>query len=188
MRFILLPFIVFPIIEMIVLIEVGSRIGALYTIGLVLLTAVIGAALLRQQGLATLLRANARLQGGELPAREVCEGFIIAVGGALLLTPGFVTDAIGLFCLLPGSRQWLVGRMLKRVAVSGQAAFFGSGFGQGRGAMGSVHTGAGRNRTGQRGEGVVIEGEFDQERDARRPSDAHPDHQLDDPSEKDEKK
>ena len=78
-------FIVMPIAELAVLIQVGSVIGVLNTVGLVFLTAVIGAWLLRQQGLATLLRANERLNSGELPAKEVAEGLILAVGGAMLL-------------------------------------------------------------------------------------------------------
>lgn len=162
MRFLLLPFIILPIIELLVLIEVGSAIGALPTIGLVLLTAVIGAGLLRHQGLATLLRANQRMQSGEIPAKEVCEGFILAIGGALLLTPGFITDGFGFFCLLPGSRHWLVNRMMKRMVVSGQSAFFTGSFGPGGPQMGPT-----RDRNGR----VIIEGEFDREQDdrARRP-------------------
>lgn len=117
-------FIVMPIVEMTILIKVGAVIGALNTIGLVLLTAIIGAALLRQQGLSTLLRANQRLNSGELPAKEVAEGLILAVGGALLLTPGFVTDGIGFLCLMPGSRHWLAGHALKRMTVAGQSGGF----------------------------------------------------------------
>ncbi|QCF26422.1 FxsA family protein [Hydrocarboniclastica marina] len=147
MRFLLLPFVVFPIVEMVVLIKVGSAIGVLPTVGLVLLTAVIGAALLRVQGLATLLRANQRMQSGEIPAQEVAEGFVLAIGGALLLTPGFVTDAMGLCCLLPGSRRWLISRLMKRFTVSGQASAFTAGFGA-------------RPAPGGR---VIIEGEFDRE-------------------------
>lgn len=178
MRLLLLPFIIFPIIEMIVLIEVGSAIGALPTVGLVLLTAIIGAALLRQQGLATLLRANQRMQSGQIPAREVCEGFILAVGGALLLTPGFVTDAIGLFCLLPGSRHWLAGRMLRRASVSGQSFFFGGGLGQGP----YVRPGR-RDAEGN----VIIEGQFDRETDARNERDGDVVDHLDDRSDRDKK-
>ncbi len=117
-------FIIMPIVEMTILIKVGGMIGALNTVGLVLLTAVIGAALLRQQGLSTLLRANQRLNSGELPATEVAEGLILAVGGALLLTPGFVTDGIGFLCLMPGSRHWLAGQALKRMVVAGQSGSF----------------------------------------------------------------
>ncbi|MAM00555.1 MAG: exlusion protein FxsA [Alteromonadaceae bacterium] len=149
MRFLLLPFVVFPIVEMVVLIKVGSAIGVLPTVGLVLLTAVIGAALLRVQGLATLLRANQRMQSGEIPAQEVAEGFVLAIGGALLLTPGFVTDAMGLCCLIPGSRRWLISRLMKRFTVSGQASAFTAGFGA-------------RPAPGDR---VIIEGEFDREQD-----------------------
>lgn len=120
----LLLFIILPIAEMAILIKVGTVIGALNTIGLVLLTAVIGAALLKQQGLATLLRANQRINSGELPAREVAEGLILAVGGALLLTPGFVTDTVGFLCLIPGSRHWLAAQALKKLVVSGQSQSF----------------------------------------------------------------
>ncbi|WP_148862297.1 FxsA family protein [Marinobacter fonticola] len=119
MGFLFVAFIVLPIVEMVILIKVGGIIGALSTIGLVLLTAVVGAALLRQQGLATLFRANQRINSGELPAREVAEGLILAVGGALLLTPGFVTDAVGFLCLLPPTRRWLASHALKRMVVAG---------------------------------------------------------------------
>lgn len=117
-------FIVLPILEMVVLIKVGTIIGALSTVGLVLLTAVIGAALLKQQGLATLTRANQRLNSGELPAKEVAEGLILAVGGALLLTPGFITDTIGFLCLIPGTRHWFVSQAMKRLVVRGQSGGF----------------------------------------------------------------
>ena len=110
----LVLFIVIPIAEMWLLIEVGSRIGALPTIGLVLLTAVIGLALLRQQGFATLLKAQQKMQAGQIPAKEMGEGIFLAVGGALLLTPGFITDFVGFCCLIPGLRHLLLGQLLKR--------------------------------------------------------------------------
>ena len=91
MRLFLLLFITIPIIEMWVLIEVGSEIGALNTIFLVFLTAAIGLALLRQQGMNTLLRVNQQMEQGQLPAGDILEGVMLAVGGALLLTPGFIT-------------------------------------------------------------------------------------------------
>lgn len=117
MRPLLLLFIVIPILEMWLLIAVGSEIGALPTIGLVLLTAVVGLALLRRQGLSTVMRAQQKMQAGELPAREMVEGIFLAVGGALLLTPGFFTDALGFACLIPGLRQLLLGRLLRHVTV-----------------------------------------------------------------------
>lgn len=109
----LLLFILIPILEMWLLIQVGSHIGALATIGLVLLTAMIGLALLRQQGFATLLRANQKMEAGQLPAQEIVDGLFLAVGGALLLTPGFFTDAIGFICLIPGLRKLLLGRLVQ---------------------------------------------------------------------------
>lgn len=109
----LILFIVVPVAEIWVLIEVSGRIGVLPTIALVLLTAVIGLALLRQQGVSTLLRANQRMRAGEIPAQEMAEGIFLAVGGALLLTPGFITDTIGFACLIPGVRRLLLKLFLK---------------------------------------------------------------------------
>lgn len=164
-----LLFVILPIVEMTILIKVGAVIGALNTIGLVLLTAVLGATLLRQQGLATLLKANQRLSSGELPAKEVAEGLILAVGGALLLTPGFVTDTVGFLCLLPGTRHWLAAYALKRMTVTAQSRG-GSGFeftaGQ-RGPFGSSD-GAGFDPfagPSRRDRDDVIEGEFEEETD-----------------------
>lgn len=114
----LLLFIAVPLIEMIVLIKVGQQIGALLTIALVILTAVIGIALLKQQGIAMLNRANWKLNQGQIPAREMAEGIVLAVGGALLLTPGFVTDAFGFICILPGSRHFLLNQVLKNISVN----------------------------------------------------------------------
>ena len=108
MKYFLPSFIVLPILEMYILIEVGSFIGALNTIGLVLLTALLGLILLRQQGFRTLLNARNKLMQAELPTEELVTGIFLAVGGALLLTPGFVTDFIGFMCLLPFTRRFLM--------------------------------------------------------------------------------
>ena len=108
MKYFLPSFIVLPILEMYILIEVGSFIGALNTIGLVLLTALLGLILLRQQGFRTLLNARNKLMQAELPTEELVTGIFLAVGGALLLTPGFVTDFIGFMCLLPFTRSFLM--------------------------------------------------------------------------------
>ena len=89
-------FIAVPILEIYLLIQVGEAIGAGWTILLVVLTAVIGVWLLRIQGLSTLTRAQQRLQENQLPAREILEGMALVVAGALLLTPGFFTDTVGL--------------------------------------------------------------------------------------------
>lgn len=107
MRFLFLLFIIIPIAEMWILIEVGQWLGALPTILLVMLTAMLGISLLRMQGVSTLTRAQQRMQQGEMPAQEMLEGIALAVGGALLLTPGFMTDAFGFACLIPASRKKL---------------------------------------------------------------------------------
>lgn len=132
MRGLLLLFVAIPIIEMWLLITVGGVIGALPTIALVLLTACIGLALLRYQGSETLLRARTKLQANELPAREMADTLFFAIGGALLLTPGFVTDAIGFACLTPGIRtiiiQFAAKHIVTRVNVQAQGFTQGSGF------------------------------------------------------------
>ncbi len=105
-------FLIIPIIEVYVLIKVGGIIGAGWTILLVVLTAVIGVNLLRQQGLSTLMRANRVMSQGQIPAMEMMEGLFLAVGGALLITPGFFTDAIGFICLLPFTRRRIIRYLL----------------------------------------------------------------------------
>ena len=110
----LLLFMLIPFFEMWILIEVGGWIGALPTIGLVVLTATIGLSLLKQQGLSTLLRARRKMDEGAIPASELVSGVMIAVGGALLLTPGFVTDALGFALLIPKTRQWLLFKLIDR--------------------------------------------------------------------------
>lgn len=107
-------FLIVPIIEIYLLIQVGGIIGVLPTIGLVVLTAVLGAALLRAQGLQTYMRFNQALSEGRVPASEILEGVALLIGGALLLTPGFFTDAIGFICLLPFSRKTLIQSLVKR--------------------------------------------------------------------------
>ncbi len=111
-------FLVVPIIEIYLLIQVGQVIGAGWTIFLVVFTAVIGVWLLRIQGLSTLTRAQQKLQQNELPAREILEGMGLVVAGALLLTPGFFTDTVGFFLLFPPTRIWLVSRIASRMVVS----------------------------------------------------------------------
>jgi UPF0716 protein FxsA len=123
MRFLLLLFIVMPIVEMWLLITVGSSIGAIYTILLVLLTALMGIALLKRQGFATLWRGREKLQEGRVPAQEMGEAMVLAVSGALLLTPGFITDAIGFAGLVPVLRQALVNRILRRINISSHAEY-----------------------------------------------------------------
>ena len=105
MRYLLPTFIVLPILEMYVLIKVGGNLGAFNTVLLVLLTALIGVALLRVQGFRTLMNAKNKLGMAQLPAEEIITGIFLAIGGALLLTPGFITDIFGFLCLIPSTRR-----------------------------------------------------------------------------------
>ena len=107
-------FLVVPLVEIWLLIEVGSVIGAIWTVMLVVLTAMIGAALVRAQGLATLSRSQAQLRAGELPALEMFEGVALIVAGALLLTPGFFTDIVGFTLLMPPLRRRLIRTVMER--------------------------------------------------------------------------
>jgi len=109
-------FLVIPVIEIYFLIKVSEIIEVFPTIILVLLTAVIGAGLLRQQGISTLSRLQNNLGQGKLPAQEIIEGVLLAVGGALLMTPGFVTDTIGFLCLFPFSRKIMAKIIMKKSA------------------------------------------------------------------------
>jgi len=157
MRFVFALFIAVPIVEMLVLIQVGQQIGALWTIALVLLTAFIGINLLRYQGLATLSRANWRMQSGQIPAQEMLEGILLAVGGALLLTPGFVTDGIGFVLLLPFTRGFFAARLMNRFksfASANVAGGFSSGF---SGAAGA----------GFKQDESIIEGEVEESQNTR---------------------
>ncbi len=125
MRILFLLFLVVPIIEMLVLIEVGSFIGAFYTVLLVLLTAIIGASLLKKQGLSTFIRANQKMQSGQMPVPEIAEGLMLAIAGALLLTPGFVTDTIGFILLTPGFRSSFAKELAKKLLQSStQTSFY----------------------------------------------------------------
>jgi len=104
---VLLLFIGVPIIEISVFIQVGDLIGLWPTLIIVILTAIIGTALLRQQGLSTLMRAQAAMNEGRLPAEELFDGMCLLLAGAFLLTPGFVTDTIGFLLFFPPFRAFI---------------------------------------------------------------------------------
>lgn len=110
----LLVFTVVPLIELFLLIEVGSRIGSGPTILLLLLTGIFGASLASRQGLFVLHRARQELAQGHIPANPVMDGIMVLIGGMLLLTPGFLTDILGFLLLVPLSRLFLK-RMLLRI-------------------------------------------------------------------------
>jgi UPF0716 protein FxsA len=112
-----LLFIFVPLVEIYFLIQVGSVIGAIPTIGLVVFTALLGAMLLRFQGMTTLQRTRMSMAQGQVPALEMLEGVLLLFAGILLLTPGFFTDAIGFAFLVPPLRQALVLWFIKRSNV-----------------------------------------------------------------------
>ncbi len=115
-------FLLVPLLEIWLLITVGGVIGAGWTVFLVVLTAVIGAFLVRAQGLSTWARSQALLRQGELPAVELLEGVALLVAGALLLTPGFFTDAVGFTLLVPWLRRRLIAAVLQRNILRSAAA------------------------------------------------------------------
>ena len=143
-----LVFFSIPIVEMYLLIEVAERIEALPTILLVMLTAVLGVSLIRQQGLSTLTKGIRRLNQAEIPAAEIIEGVLLAVAGAFLITPGFLTDFIGFMIIIPITRRITALMLLKRMAARADFRTNGSDL---RG---------GPNKT-RDASGSVIEGEYE---------------------------
>jgi len=121
-QFVFLAFLIIPFIEIYLLLQIGGIVGPLPTITLVVTTAIIGASLLRRQGLATWQRFQDNVAKGTLPAYEMVEGPILLVGGALLLTPGFFTDMIGFACLIPPARrkiaQYIIEKRLVQAGMS----------------------------------------------------------------------
>jgi UPF0716 protein FxsA len=116
--FLLLILIGLPLFELYFLIRIGSAIGALPTIGLSILTAVLGTLLVRHQGFSVLLRIREMLDRGEVPAIEMIDGALLLVAGLFLLLPGFLTDSIGFLLLLPPLRRWFIARLIGCVPVS----------------------------------------------------------------------
>jgi UPF0716 protein FxsA len=115
---------IIPFVEIYLLLTVGGLIGALPTIFLVVFTAVLGAWLLRQQGFATWQRFQSSLAQGKIPAYEMIEGPILLVGGALLLTPGFLTDMLGFACLIPGLRKKIARYIIENKMVVAQSEMY----------------------------------------------------------------
>jgi UPF0716 protein FxsA len=138
-------FIVVPIAELYVLIQIGQAIGILPTIALLILDSVLGAALMRSQGRAAWTRFNAALAEGRVPGREVMDGALVIFGGALLLTPGFLSDILGLILLLPPTRAVVRkillarfgGRILATAASGAQSRMFSFGTRPPRGSAGN---------------------------------------------------
>ena len=107
-------FVVVTLAEIYVLVSVGDAIGAWSTILLVIITALIGSTLLKQQGWSIMAKAQQSIAEGRTPALEMLEGVVILVSGVLLLTPGFITDGLGLLGLMPWSRSYFINHFLKK--------------------------------------------------------------------------
>lgn len=127
----LLLFIVVPVVELALLIQLGKVVGLLPTLALIVLTGALGAFLARRQGLAVIGQVQKEMAGGRIPAGAVVDGVIILLAAAVLMTPGVLTDACGFLCLVPAFRRWLKGVLKQRFerAVERGDATFTVGFG-----------------------------------------------------------
>jgi len=134
--FLVLIFILVPIAELYVIIKVGEAIGLVPTLVLLLADAILGSMLLRYQGRAAWIRFNRALAEGRVPHKEVFDGVLVIMGGALLLTPGFLTDIVGLILLIPPTRaliRAMSGRFVRRrLALGGALWSFGTSRRRGR--------------------------------------------------------
>ena len=122
MRPLFLVVIGFPLLELWLLVKVGAVIGALAVLALVIASAMLGGAVLRRVGWRTLTRMDLRRQQGQSGGRELVDGFILALGGALLILPGLIGDTLGLMFLLPPLRRWVANRFLGRPAPANASA------------------------------------------------------------------
>lgn len=110
-----LLFILVPILELVILIRLGQFVGLWPTVAIVLLTGFVGAALAKLEGMRVLLQFQRELAGGRLPTQAMLDGLSVMVGGVLLLTPGFLTDIVGLSLLFPPTRRWIQRFVRKRL-------------------------------------------------------------------------
>ncbi len=145
---IFLAFITIPIIEIAVFIQVGERIGVWPTIGIVIATAILGTAMLRQQGVSILFRIQENLAANRIPVHELFDGVCLVIAGALLLTPGFVTDSIGLLLFIAPLRRWIAGEIGKRFIAKANLQF-----------SSDFQDGQGRSYPDE-GNGPIIDGDF----------------------------
>jgi len=125
MALLVLLFLVVPIVELYVIIQVGQEIGALNTIGLLLVISVLGAWLAKREGTGVWRRLNQQVSTGKVPGAELIDAFLILLAGALLLTPGFVSDVLAIFLLIPPTRA-LVRRVLRRRFIGKVEVFRGA--------------------------------------------------------------
>lgn len=171
--FIFLIFLAVPLIEIAIFIEVGGAIGVWPTVAVVLLTALLGATLLRVQGLATWRRAEEAMRRGEPPVAEMLDGVFLIAAALLMVTPGLFTDCVGFLLLIPPIRRAIGRFAARRIAASSRFTVYRSGMGMGPDGFGPGGSGPSPSRRGP-----VIEGEAEEiggNGDEPRGSGANPD-------------
>lgn len=114
MRVFLLLFLIFPVLELFVFVRVSAAIGFFPALLLIIASSALGLVVMRLAGLATALRARESIQRGELPAEDMFQGLMMALGGGLLLIPGFISDVLGVLCLLPFTRRLIARKLRER--------------------------------------------------------------------------
>jgi UPF0716 protein FxsA len=152
-------FIVVPLLELYVIIQVGQEIGVWPTIGILIADSILGSLLMRAQGRASWRRFNLAVAEGRAPTKEVLDGVLVIFGGAFLLTPGFLTDIIGILLLLPPTRAILRRGLLRNVAARMAASATSWGIGKA----------AGRRRPGGGPDDYDVEGTASETRQDRLP-------------------
>lgn len=124
MSSLILLFVALPAIELYLLLELGSAIGALETFAIIFLTGALGASLVRSQGVGVLQQISHESSQGRMPALKLVEGLMLLLAGALLVTPGFLTDTLGFLTLVPPVRQWAAQHLAKRILTSSSSLMF----------------------------------------------------------------
>ena len=137
-----LVFIVMPIAEIYLIVQVADVVGGLNTVALLVLVSIVGAAMVKREGMGILARAQSELALGRIPSRELVNGLLVLFAGALMLTPGFATDTLGLSLLFPPTRAMIrgvVSRGLSNRAAAGQPVSWHFGY-RGQGSVVEAHS------------------------------------------------
>ena len=175
----LILFISVPLIELALLIELGRQIGFWWTISIVIITAVVGTAVLQQQGLETIGRINKSMASGVPPIEPVVEGFFLLLAGAFLLTPGIITDAVGFVLLIPPLRRSFARWSFKRVLSSANVHVHTSTTYSSTESDAGGYTDPRGPGSRSAGSGPIIDGEYERVDEPTRPRAPHQDVERD---------
>ncbi len=159
-RFLFLFFVIVPIIEITVLIQAGQWLGTWPTVAIVILTAWLGAKYVRQQGIMTLKSVQSKAAHGEIPSEEIVTGLLLLVAGVLLVTPGFVTDFLGLALLIPKIRLILI-KSVQQVVINNVAHSVHMNNGQTFDSKEDISSPENNVTRVSRQQGQTLEGEFE---------------------------